>query len=459
MPITFIHGVSVRLTDLEKSREARMKMLEKYVLPVVTPAYPGFEVTDDIYWGDHGVQFRWDLASMFGADKAKALGPTEKTERKDLAAVLAELMAILAEGRSGAYGKSEKPLDDPNKVLVAAAHKDPTALVRAVVAPERNRFEPDFRSIAEPGVSKAPAEESGRDTALLLIAADEASRSPELILSLKQAKTAKSVLELIRKAIESELSKMESGSESAKPETPRALGKAGKKGTGKGINDRLRALLDATMDASSWAADKALAARVYTAGIVAWPYDQRLAPYLRREYGYQAMLFFGDVFEYLRRGQGNAESLGSIAETVAKGIKAGAGIAKLKHEPLVVVTHSFGSAIFYDLMTSTDLAEIPVQLWVMAGAQVSLFAEMAIYRKNPDTHPGTLPKPPNVRTWLNFYHDADLFSFHAEPVFGKTAVRDIRMPGKQSLLAAHSAYFTEPFFYQEIAKTLQELSA
>ncbi len=461
MPILFIHGVSVRKDEVYfASGKARRKMFEQYVLPVTKPRYPNFDVLEDLYWGDLGVRFRWDLSSMFGLEKAKAMGATGHVETTDPAAALFELISILS--KDGTEPDPETLPETHDQVVLKAAREAPVDLIRAVVAPERCRFEPDLRTVAETKDMKVDdrqaAEQKGQVSALLLIAADAVAQRPEFLAKLKTSKTGKAALDAIDQAIVDELNTYEESAGAVADGKP--YDEMGAKEIIKEASERLHALKDATVGAARYIAEKAGAgafrARLYSAGALLNPSDPRLAPWLRNEVGPGAMLFFGDVFEYLRRGQSTGEKLGPIADRAAKGIQAAAQVAEKNNEPLVVVTHSFGSAIFYDLLTSSDLSDISVRLWVMAGAQVSLFAEMAVYRKNAEPTAGFLLKPAKVQKWLNFYDQADLFSYQAQPVFGNEAVTDIRMPGRNDILKAHSAYFTESFFYEKIADELRE---
>lgn len=72
----------------------------------------------------------------------------------------------------------------------------------------------------------------------------------------------------------------------------------------------------------------------------------------RQSFSRKALLFFGDVFEYLHRGREEADS---IASTVAESVATAHLHAVKNNEPLVVVTHSFGSMILYDLLTAGKL--------------------------------------------------------------------------------------------------------
>ena len=130
MPICFIHGVSVRKNDLKKDHDARQEMFEKFVLPTIKVHYPAFKVLDDIYWGDHGVKFRWKLTSMFGAKKPTAMGGAKEQKEADLARVVFELLAILERTEKGKKASSPSSTDSLDKVIVAAIKKDPEEFIR-----------------------------------------------------------------------------------------------------------------------------------------------------------------------------------------------------------------------------------------------------------------------------------------------------------------------------------------
>ena len=178
-----------------------------------------------------------------------------------------------------------------------------------------------------------------------------------------------------------------------------------------------------------------------------------------------ASIFLGDIFEYFRRGQGNPKGLGTISGRVAEKMREASLVALAREEPFVLVGHSFGGIIAYDLLTSPFTAAAPefedvkVDLWVTVGSQVGLFAEMRAYVGSPDDVPShqspTLGKPRSVGRWLNFYDAADVFSYLAEPVFGSDAVNDVEVRGGAQLTNAHGAYFSEPTFYRRVAEGLK----
>jgi hypothetical protein len=128
--------------------------------------------------------------------------------------------------------------------------------------------------------------------------------------------------------------------------------------------------------------------------------------------------------------------------------------------PLVVITHSFGGAVFYDLLTTGRFSH-PVDLWVGVGTQVSFFAEMRFFKESPDPNvlPGgdpehrRLPKPKPVKKWINVYDPADVLSFVHEPVFD--GVKDVKLKDGANLINAHGAYSGSESFYNAIREALE----
>ena len=172
----------------------------------------------------------------------------------------------------------------------------------------------------------------------------------------------------------------------------------------------------------------------------------------------RALLFLGDAFVYLHRGR---SATPAIYDRVKDGIcrLSGRTNEKNEREPFIVVTHSFGSEILYDLLSSGALNDVTIDLWVTAGAQTSLFAEMVLFSSLPapipvDTSKFNLKRPSNVKKWINFYDVADVLSYLHEPVFGSSAVKDIPVRAQANLTNAHGHYFADPGFYERIAAEL-----
>src|SRR4051812_15963503 len=67
MPVVFIHGGNVRYGgEYLKDESARNALLRRLVLkPLATknPQYPSMEIRSP-YWGNHGVEFKWNQATL-----------------------------------------------------------------------------------------------------------------------------------------------------------------------------------------------------------------------------------------------------------------------------------------------------------------------------------------------------------------------------------------------------------
>lgn len=184
---------------------------------------------------------------------------------------------------------------------------------------------------------------------------------------------------------------------------------------------------------------------------------------IREPLSNQVALFLGDIFVYLRwREQDGANgTYNRIFKPIIADL-AEANSARSAERKLVVVGHSLGSVILYDLLTDERaLREIQdrsgsplaVDAWVSVGAQPGLFADMGLYSGQPDAD-GKLPKPGCVSRWMNVYDFTDVLSFRTEPFFA--GVKDFEFDNVAGALEAHSAYFQRPGFYKRLRARLDQ---
>ncbi|WP_131812445.1 hypothetical protein [Mycobacterium mantenii] len=156
--------------------------------------------------------------------------------------------------------------------------------------------------------------------------------------------------------------------------------------------------------------------------------------------------FLGDVFVYLHQ----QNSAGSIREEVSKAIKSAAASVE-EDDRLVIVAHSMGGNIVYDLLTS-DLTTTQVPLLITAGTQVGFFEELKLFAKSDEAVPTkSRPKvemPSNIERWINVFDYSDLLGFRVAPIID--GVEDFDFP-TGSLLNAHGQYFLQPGFHQRLA--------
>ncbi len=165
----------------------------------------------------------------------------------------------------------------------------------------------------------------------------------------------------------------------------------------------------------------------------------------------QAALFLGDVFYYLDR-RGDRAHPGPIIEQVVQTLES----AVEAGSPLVVVAHSMGGGIVYDVL-SYYRPDIRVQMLVTVGSQVGLFEELCLLQAGkqagcPDG-PTRVAKLANVEEWINIFDRNDLLGFATERIF--EGVRDFDYSTGKGPLAAHSSYFTMPSFYRRLAEKVK----
>lgn len=171
--------------------------------------------------------------------------------------------------------------------------------------------------------------------------------------------------------------------------------------------------------------------------------------------------FAGDAFVYLKK-RGTKESPGDIVSTVLQDLNAAKSYALDNSEDnkLIVIAHSFGGEIIYDIMTFFD-PDLEIDCLITVGSQVGLFAEMQLYvesetnmPKNPPPPEGHIPKPVNLKRWINVFDLSDVFSYRVEPVFSDCS--DFQYDTGYSVLGSHSGYFLRPSFYKRLASRLEE---
>jgi hypothetical protein len=177
----------------------------------------------------------------------------------------------------------------------------------------------------------------------------------------------------------------------------------------------------------------------------------------------QVALFLGDIFVYLRwrETDGAAGTYNRIFEPIIKDLGR-ANEARAAGRKLVIVGHSLGAVILYDLLTDPRaVTEIEtasgkpllVDALVTVGAQPGLFADMGLYNRQPAAD-GRLAKPDRAQRWMNVYDYTDVLSFRTEPFFAD--VKDYEFDNVAGALEAHSAYFQRPGFYKRLRARLAE---
>ena len=177
---------------------------------------------------------------------------------------------------------------------------------------------------------------------------------------------------------------------------------------------------------------------------------------IRTSAGKRTAGFLGDVMTYTTQRGKTPDDAGQTIETVLSAIRAAAEQAS-PHDPLIVVAHSLGGEIVYDI-ASFFQPRIEIDTLVTVGSQVGLFAELGLLpgvpRELPTPAQARVCRIPAVKTWINVIDKSDVLSFRANPIF--EGAEDYRY--KTGAPWAHSAYFKQPLFYRRLARKLANSS-
>ncbi|MGY2490960.1 hypothetical protein [Cupriavidus sp. CP313] len=173
--------------------------------------------------------------------------------------------------------------------------------------------------------------------------------------------------------------------------------------------------------------------------------------------------FIGDAFRYLTEREGGAQP-GPIALSVLQTLQHAAALAREKKEPLVVISHSFGGEIVYDILTHyAKDSDLEIDVWVTVGSQVGLFEEMSLLWSSPGrvdraaTPREAIASPTRAKRWLNIVDTNDVLGFLVLPVFTAAVpdtVHDFKYNTGYPVTGAHSGYFKWPSFYKRLGQRL-----
>jgi pimeloyl-ACP methyl ester carboxylesterase len=170
--------------------------------------------------------------------------------------------------------------------------------------------------------------------------------------------------------------------------------------------------------------------------------------------------FIGDVFVYLRENEPRRAIRARVAEALVQAHEN----AITGNGPLVVIGHSMGGVILYDMLTDPQGADLPqnfkVNVLMTVGSQPGLFEEMKLFAaSNRDIGASKprkrAPKPAGTACWWNVYDPVDLLAFRCEDIFDE--VEDFVFDSVTGLVDAHTTYFKRPRFHARLRARLSVL--
>jgi hypothetical protein len=174
--------------------------------------------------------------------------------------------------------------------------------------------------------------------------------------------------------------------------------------------------------------------------------------------------FFGDSVRYFSR-RGSRATQGDAIRTVRKQLQDDDRMHG-PDGPTVFLTHSLGSALFYDLFTYFD-ESLSFDLWISVGSQLGYYEDAKLLA-NSDLHGGAyydgpVPNvPPKVRVrlpagarWFNVYDPRDPIGFAAAPVFEGVTDKPC-FTRDSNVLTIHNSYLHDPVFLSLFTRILGE---
>lgn len=188
------------------------------------------------------------------------------------------------------------------------------------------------------------------------------------------------------------------------------------------------------------------------AGLVSTPIVNATRPWAHHRFS----LFLGDVFEYLST-RGSIGSEGPIVKTVGDSFQAAVQAKKPgSDEQFIIVAHSMGGNIAYDILTHF-LPDIECDLLVTVASQVGLFEELKLFQSSDRTIPSPtqklVEKPKNIKRWLNIFDPIDVLGYATSRIFSDSV--DYKFATDTLPMSAHSMYFYRPSFHKRLRERIK----
>jgi hypothetical protein len=431
MPLVFVHGVAVRrgtspaeqtgfaTAVLSRDDLFRSVAMRGLVIP------PAIQHIENPYWGDEGVKFDYDLVSVPSAKTETFGGADDAVAQVLMETVPADVAVSVNEMKNG----------DQVLLLTLARERSLEHAIDAIVA---------ATAVSDPDTSVATAAAQSADLARFAAQAlAYAASLPDVSwLNDLDPQTGEPRLKSDEDFLEALSQRVETFTgASGTTERFGGIGLVNRlKSTARKIAKVARRTLGAITGAVGGAAAGAALGGAPGATVKA------LRPVATRRAG----LFLGDVFTYLSNRT-------KIAGIVVDALDQADAKKKPTDDKLIVVAHSMGGNIVYDVLTSFR-PKLQVDLFVTVGSQVALFKEMRLYAEDKNK-PGIAPtkvKPPNTITaWLNVFDPMDALAFAAEGVFER--VKDFAIANNGSAFDAHVLYFVRPVFHHRLRARMAEL--
>jgi len=406
MPIVYVHGVANRLDNdgLLPGWDEISAYLRRYIVPEISKKPEQVSIRK-AYWGGDGVAFSWQGAAR-PRSKMLGQGAGSGTPATEQVAELGGLGQLPSNPQTGA----------PTSALTSGrnlpSQTTSTYRLRDLSPDELSNF---FSAAVEKVENPAKAQKAK-------IAADEVAHDPAILKQLQDASDLEAELGILQEALSAH-------------GTSASLAGQGAGSWWKGLVDRVREVAVRVDSAPGYAVS-------------------RLVMEARAPINDAVTTFIGDVFQYVAQKGQNA---GAIRQVVLDALRAAKEETADKEEPMIVLSHSMGGQIVFDVATNFLGPELRIDLWAAAASQVGLFEEMKLLLASDPLVRGPNGRaafPANVGWWWNVWDSNDVLSFTTKNIFD-LQVDDEEWDSGASLAAAHGAYLRRPSFYRKLAEKIQ----
>ena len=419
MPIVLVHGVGVREPNFWPDVD---QFLKKYISPVISKSPSEVRILR-AYWGDYGGKLAWEGSSrprtpLFGMGAGEqANGPGA---------------ALVAEQREVVQGLPGRDAAAPARTSLLSAGTRATGSPGAGSARLK-----DFTPRQLSDLLGAIFQELGLPNAerlALTLAADDVVNDEATSVQLRQCADLNAEVRLLQDLVKAR--------RAAAPQ-PAGLQAMGDNWLSR-FGERVREAVDRGADAPGFVLSRVI-------GEARGPLNSMATDFVR------------DVFQYLS-SRGTPDSPGDIPQCVIDRLLEAVAIQKTRPgEPIVVITHSMGGQIVYDLLTSflpkLQDSGIRIDFWCATASQVGLFEELKLFLSKDDQYSKStgkmVPRLPQtlLGCWWNVWDYNDFLSFTGKEIF--EGVDDSSYNSGMSLITAHGGYLTRAGFFRELAGRLE----
>ncbi|MBE8989071.1 hypothetical protein [Nostoc sp. LEGE 12450] len=398
MPLVFVHGVNVRQgVSYDKEINHRNALFQKFLLKEIVQN-PDNVIIFNPYWGDYGVKFAWEKKSLTQS-AIEELGSED-----ELPLILINQIQL------------EQELN-PDTVLLEVAKKSLADVIDLLWA------------VSASGVNKSQAEDLA-DLAVRAVNYAKYNPHPDWLNNIENDQ------QFLRDLPE-EINKWESHTVYNTEDSPQ---------------------WEVFGSNENWNPIRKGASR-FRSNVMSWagkPVTNKIRNILKGEIAN----FMGDVFVYLSK-RGVEDKPGDIVKEIVDTLLEAKNLINIEDDKLIVVAHSMGGNIIYDILTHFR-PDIEVDVLVTVGSQVALFEEMKLFHVSDETvtansEVNRVSKPANVHRWINVFDFNDFLGFATESVF--EGVKDFEYRTGNVLVAAHNTYFNLPIFHERLAEKIRDLNS